>query len=428
LVSTLLAGICLAKTTLDFAKPKERTAAIIYYGVPNIYGSKLRDWLYAISSSASCAQHRRTGCTKRSRHSGELHLMPREVEFTISWTAIAKLLLAILMAYLLVRLWPLIQLLLLALLIAIAFNPLVHWTYKHRWPHWTAVLMSTLILFGFVALLVTILIPTFTGQGGSLIESLPSLRDQWTAKLPQSGPVLEIANQFLSSPAFGDPVPLLKQFLAVLTVALSGVVQFFLVLIVAIYFIADGPRVYSWLIAFLPRADRRKMDNAAAEIISVVGHYIVGQFITSVLCGLFAFIVLALFHVPNAGFLAIIAAIFDILPLIGFFLFTIPAMAIALTVSPGTALLVGALYGVYHLIENYFIVPKVYGNRLRLSTLTVLISCLAAGLIAGIVGVIIVLPLVASYPVLERYWLRPHLEPDTVEKHVAIDVHEHGAS
>jgi predicted PurR-regulated permease PerM len=354
--------------------------------------------------------------------------MRRQVEFTISWTAIAKLLLAILVAYLLVRLWPLIELLLLALLIAIAFNPFVHWTHKHDWPHWAAVLMSAAILFGFVALFFTILIPTFTGQGGNLIQSLPSLREEWAAKLPQSGPVREIANQFLSSPAFGNPEPLVKQFFDVLTVALSGVVQFFLVLIVAIYFVADGPRVYRWLIAFLPRIDRRKMDEVAAEITAVVGHYIVGQVITSVLCGLYAFIVLALFHVPNAGLLAIIAAIFDVLPLIGFFLFTIPAMAMALTISPGTALLVGALYGVYHLIENYVIVPKVYGDRLRLSSLTVLISCLAAGMIAGVIGVIIVLPVVASYPVLERYWLRPHLEPGTVEKHVAIDVQEHGAS
>jgi hypothetical protein len=49
-------------------------------------------------------------------------------------------------------------------------------------------------------------------------------------------------------------------------------------------------------------------------------------------------------------------------------------------------------------------------------------------MIAGVIGVIIVLPAVASYPVLERYWLRPHLEPDTVQKHVAIDVEEHGVS
>jgi predicted PurR-regulated permease PerM len=353
--------------------------------------------------------------------------MARQVEFTISWAAIAKLLFAILVAYLLVRLWPLMELLLLALLIAIAFNPLVHWTHKHGWPHWASVLLCAGILFGFVTLLVTLLIPTFTGQGERLIQSLPSLRDQWAAMLPQSGPVREIANQFLSYPALGDPEPLLKHFFAILTVALSGVVQFFLVLIVAIYFIADGPRVYCWLIAFLPGVDRRKLEGAAVEITDVVGHYIVGQVITSVSCGSYAFIVLSLFQVPNAGLLAIIAAIFDVLPLIGFFLFTIPAMAMALTISSGTALLVGVLYGVYHLIENYFIVPKVYGDRLRLSTLTVLISCLAAGMIAGVIGVIIVLPVVASYPVLERFWLRPHLEPDTVQKHETIDTQEHGA-
>ena len=209
--------------------------------------------------------------------------MPRQVEFIISWTTIAKVLIAVLVAYLLVRLWPLTELLLLALLIAIAFNPLVHWTHKHHWPRWTAVLMSAVVLFGFVALLVTILIPTFTGQGGSLIQSLPSLRDQWAATLPQSGPLREIANQFLTSPAFGDPESLSKQFFAILSVALSGVVQFFLVLVVAIYFIADGPRVYCWLIAFLPHIDRRKMDSATAEVTSVVGHYIVGQVITSML-------------------------------------------------------------------------------------------------------------------------------------------------
>ena len=103
-------------------------------------------------------------------------------------------------------------------------------------------------------------------------------------------------------------------------------------------------------------------------------------------------------HVPNALLLAALAGIFDVLPLVGFFLFAIPAVAMALTVSPASAGLVGLLYLAYHLVENYFIVPKVYGNRLRLSTLTVLISCLAAGMVAGVVGVIIILPIVVFLP------------------------------
>ena len=102
--------------------------------------------------------------------------------------------------------------------------------------------------------------------------------------------------------------------------------------------------------------------------------------------------------------------------MIGFFLFTIPVILVALTVSLKTALLVAALYVAYHLAESYFIVPKVYGNRLRLSELTVPLSCLVAGLVAGVIGVLLVLPLVACYPIVERYWLQSYLNPDTVKQ------------
>ena len=54
----------------------------------------------------------------------------------------------------------------------------------------------------------------------------------------------------------------------------------------------------------------------------------------------------------------------------------------------------------------------------------VLLSCLAAGLLGGVIGVIIVLPLVASYPIIEKTWLRPYLERDTVEEHKQIDREE----
>jgi predicted PurR-regulated permease PerM len=120
-----------------------------------------------------------------------------------------------------------------------------------------------------------------------------------------------------------------------------------------------------------------------------------------------------------------VAGVFDILPIIGFFLSLAPAFAFALTVSPFTASLVVVLYTAYHLVENYFIVPRVYGNRLRLSTLTVLVSCLAAGVVGGVVGVIVILPIIASFPVVERTWLRPVLGKETVERHNEIEEEAH---
>ncbi len=61
-----------------------------------------------------------------------------------------------------------------------------------------------------------------------------------------------------------------------------------------------------------------------------------------------------------------------------------------------------------------------------LPALTALVSCLAGALLAGVTGAIAILPIVASYPIIERIWLQPLLEPDTMEKHEEIDEREHG--
>jgi predicted PurR-regulated permease PerM len=287
------------------------------------------------------------------------------------------------------------------------------------------VLVSALLLLGSTSLFVVVLAPTIASEGAAFVKDLPALKDRILNGLPPSGPSRDFANQLLSSSTFSNPETILNHVAGWGRVVFEGFIGFFVVLIVAIYFLADGERVYKWLLAFLPEAQRQKLGLAGAEVATVVGHYMVGQVITSVLCAAYAFGVLSALHVPSAVLLAILAGIFDVLPLIGFFVFVIPAVAIALTVSPATAALVGALYFAYHLFETYFIVPKVYGNRLRLSMLTVLVACLAAGLVAGVLGIILVLPIVASYPILERIWLQPYLERGTAQKHARLDAGEH---
>ena len=347
------------------------------------------------------------------------------LEITISWATLLKIALACLLAYLAVRLWRLAELLILALMIAVALQPLIQWTKSHHWPKWVGVFLGAFLLLGSTVLFVVILVPTIGSEGTEFVKQLPDLMDRLSNLLPPSGPIRDFANHLLNSPALSNPEAILKYVAGWGSIVLEGLFGFFVVLIVAIYFLADGERVYKWFLGFLPEVQRHKMAVASEEVATVVGHYVVGQVITSVLCAAYAFGVLAVLHVPSAALLAVLAGILDVLPLIGFFLFTIPAVAIALTVSPMTAGLVGVLYVAYHLIENYFIVPKVYGNRLRLSTLTVLVSCLAAGLVDGVVGVILVLPIVASYPIVERVWLEPYLKHGTVQKHARLDAKEH---
>lgn len=348
------------------------------------------------------------------------------VEITISWRTILKLLTAALLTYLAITLWPFISLLFLALLIAITLFPILQWVRRRGWPDWLGILAVALLLFVSVSLFAGILVPTVANEATEIIKKLPALQKEVVEWLPP--PLRDAANKVFESASFSNPAPLMKQFVAWGTVAVQSLAEFLVVLVVATYLVADGERVYRWLLAFFPEVHRKKADEASVEIGTVVSSYMLGQAITSLICGVYVFTLLSVLHVPNAALLALVAAVFDILPLIGFFLALAPALIVAVSVSPGTAGLVLLFYTAYHVIENYFIVPKIYGNRLRLSTLTVLVSCMAAGLVAGVVGAIVVLPLIASYPIVERIWLRRHLETDTVAKHDQIEAEEHPVS
>jgi len=348
------------------------------------------------------------------------------VDVTVSWATLFRVGLACVLGYFIVVLHRFLLLLVLALLLAIAFRPLMQWVANRGWPKWVGSLACALILAGSTALVCGILVPTVGSQAPAFVEKLPELKQHVLKWLPEGSRMRALATEALSQRPFSDPTPLLKRVMSWGGALVGHVIEFFVVLILAFYFVVDGERIYRWLIAFFPEHYRRKIDRTADEFTSVVGHYIAGNLLTSVLAAVYAFAVLQILHVPAAALLAILAGVFDLLPIIGFFLFTIPATLIALTVSPNAAVLVALLYGAYHLLENYVIVPKVYGNRLRLSTLTVLFWCLAAGLIAGVIGVIIVLPLVASYPIIERIWLRPYLECETLQEHQEIDDNEHG--
>jgi hypothetical protein len=67
------------------------------------------------------------------------------------------------------------------------------------------------------------------------------------------------------------------------------------------------------------------------------------------------------------------------------------------------------------------LVPRVYGSAMRLSTLAVLLALLVGASLQGILGAILVLPVVAAYPIIEKIWLRQYLSPDVLRDHDALD-------
>jgi predicted PurR-regulated permease PerM len=221
-----------------------------------------------------------------------------------------------------------------------------------------------------------------------------------------------------SSPEVADSV---KRPLVWGQLAIGAVLGGVLAIVLALYLLLDGKRSYAWLLAYVPRHHRKKMAQTVPTVFEVVMAYVQGQLLTSLLCGLFAFGTLTVLDVPSALPLAVLAAICDVVPILGIFISTIPAAIFALTVSPFTAAAVVGLYLLYHVLEDYVIIPRVYGRRLRLSLLVVLIALIVGGSLYGILGAILVLPLFAAYPIIEKIWLHEYLSDEVVADHTVLE-------
>jgi predicted PurR-regulated permease PerM len=115
-------------------------------------------------------------------------------------------------------------------------------------------------------------------------------------------------------------------------------------------------------------------------------------------------------------------------PVVGFIVSATPAILLALMVSPTVAMTVAAIFASYHFIENYFVAPKVYGDRLRLSNVAVLVAFAAGAELAGVVGALLALPFAAAYPAVERIWLQDKLGEEVVERHAKIEGRDEDAA
>jgi predicted PurR-regulated permease PerM len=340
-----------------------------------------------------------------------------------------KILLTLLVVWAGVRLWPEFVFLLISLLLAVALYPVITMGERRGLSRGLVVSGLTLAMVGLTVLLVTVVLTSLAEQLSRLARDFPALRARVQEHLPPEYPMVKRAvGEIFALPYSPEVHAHLRRPLALGTTALSGVVSVFFTLIVTIYLLLDGKRLYAWLIAYVPRKHRERIADTAEEVSLVVYAYVRGQAITSLLFAVYAGIVLYVMRVPAAVPLAILAGLCDVIPVVGIIIATLPAVLLAVTVSPAAAGLVFALYVLYHVVESYFIVPRVYGQRLRLSTLAVLLALLAGSTLQGLIGAVVVLPLVAAYPIIERIWLASYLGSEVVKDHRALSsTHETGS-
>ncbi|MFI6216938.1 AI-2E family transporter [Nocardia brasiliensis] len=311
--------------------------------------------------------------------------------------------------YLIGKLWVVILPVALAIVVATVLWPPTRWLVEHGLKPGLA---ATITVVGFIAALagvVALIVP-------SVVDQAPELADKSTAGVNKvrdwlQGPPLRIRDEQLSS-AVDAIVSRLQSsaeqiatgvFTGVST-ATSALITLFLVLVLAFFFVKDGPRLLPWLHAVLGSRSGRHVEEVLNRVWVTLGGFIRTQALVSLIDAVFIGAGLVILGVPLALVLAVITFIGGFVPIVGAFVAGALAVLVAL-VGNGltTALIVLAIVLAVQQLEGNVLQPVLQSRSMQLHAVVVLLAVTAGGSLYGIVGAFLAVPVAAIVAVVVRY-------------------------
>lgn len=320
----------------------------------------------------------------------------RNLRFELSPKSLAALVLVVASLWLMVQLWPVLLVLVVALLVAGTLSPAIRWIEGKHVGRGIGITIVFTVFLVLSLLVVVLTIPTLMSQVASLLEHEPALRARFADYLagsPASAP--------LATWLRGLKPDALTSAIGSMTFAFSlqafGVVAYGLsALFLGLYIIIDRDRLRGWLFSLVPRPYHIRLSRIMINSETIVGAYIRGQIVTCLMMALFVFGLLKMCGVENALALAAFAGLADVLPYIGPLFSVGPAVLAALSRGPVITVVVLVLMLAYEELESRVLVPRIYGRALRLPSSIVLFALLAGGTLMGILGALLALPVAAS--------------------------------
>ncbi len=190
----------------------------------------------------------------------------------------------------------------------------------------------------------------------------------------------------------------------------GATISFLAILVFGLY-MAVSPDLYlRGILQFVPRENRLRAHKIINTIGDALQWWLIGQALDMVSVGLMVLIGLWLLNVPLAMTLGLLAGVFDFVPVVGAIVSAIPAILIALTVSPYKAMYVAILFLGVHLVESYILGPLIQRQTVRVPPLLIVSAIVFMGFLSGFLGVFFASPLVVVASVLVRMLLIERIE------------------
>jgi len=318
----------------------------------------------------------------------------KKIIVDISWVSILKVITALLAVWLVWSVQDIIILFFIVLVLVAALSPVVDfWSKKINRVIATSLvyllILACLVLIGFV------IIPPVATQVRSLSYDLPYLSKQIFPVFGAWRDVIDFSTQSLTSLA--SQLQTVSSSIYSTTVGfIGGVVGVFTVLVLTFYLLLEEQGAKNFLYKYLPIQNRETYIEIMQKVGLKMGAWMRGQLFLALVVGVIDFAGLIIIGVPYALTLAVWAGLTEIIPYIGPVLGAIPAIIIALTISPIQGLLVLIFFIVVQQVESNFLVPKIMQKAVGLSPVIIILVLLIGGKLAGILGIILAVPVAAT--------------------------------
>jgi len=304
-----------------------------------------------------------------------------------------------------------------ALFVAVALEPAVNWLQRRRIKRITAILIAysglALAMIATIALLVPLLV--------TQIKSLATLAAGFSQHPQESlGHVRDLAGRFSVAWLYDAVVGQLQDVPAqlgqwtqnfllssqgFLVNAAEFVTALLTILVISFFLLLDGENFINVGLQLFPERQRPRLQRILKEAARAVSGYVTGNLLISVICGVALYVVLILLRMPYAVVLALIVAVLDLIPQIGATMGGALLVLAGLFVDPWKSVALLAYFIIYQLVENNILTPVVYSQTIKLHPLAILLAVLIGGLLYGIVGTLLAMPVAEVMRIAGSEWL-----------------------
>jgi len=339
-----------------------------------------------------------------------------------SWTTQTKTIVVLLVLglviYLLYRFNAVIKPFILALVLAYVLAPVTNWFQERLKIHrGIATLLSYLALIVIVTAILALLVPPLAEQAANLDLDLQRFVSQAETFLGRqyslAGWVVDVDMliQQLDSLVRGVVEPVFGQTLAILIEVISSFVWVIFIAVVTFYLIKDGPALSVWIENTVPPAYRQDYIFIRQELNQIWSAFFRGQLVLVLIVTVIFTVVGLLIGLPFVLPMAILAGFLEFLPSVGHAIWLVIASILAFFAGsswlpiPNWAfmLLVIGLHLFFQQFDLNYLIPRVIGKRMRLPPLVVILGIVAGAVLAGVIGILLAAPTIASARVLGRY-------------------------